>query len=277
MPNIVTPYGINIDQHKKLIDQYSCDKCGGNKLRPISFVQGANTSAFCYECMECHKNDFFVYTKKPLSTPDVIINITNSVGELDKQIQDEPSGATCSKCGNGKLHSIDTSKCHRMALDIVECDSCQFLVPIISIVRDTLIAYSYNLQLAKKVEKNFPEIALVFCVSAIETYFRQLFKYRGDLHEYLIKKRKINFQNLQETKEIISKEFNINIVKLIEKDWQFLSESSIKRHFIIHHASYNDSGEKIEISNDDITKLISIVDKLVFEMELELFNRGVVI
>lgn len=83
--------------------------------------------------------------------------------------------------------------------------------------------------------------------------------------------------DLEKAEEYIKKEFNINIVKLIEKDWQFLIESSKKRNFIIHHASYNDSGKKIEISNDDITKLISIVDKLVFEMELELFNRGVII
>lgn len=112
------------------MDQYSCDKCDGTKLRPIAFVQGTSKSAFCYECMECHKNVFFVYTKKPLSTPDIIINIVNSVGDLDKQIQKEPSGGNCSKCGNGELHSIDTSKCHRMAIDIVECDSCIFSVPI---------------------------------------------------------------------------------------------------------------------------------------------------
>ncbi len=147
LPNFVAPNGIHIGLHRELFITIYCGKCGGNKMRPIAFVQGANTSAFCYECMECHKNEFFVYTKKALSTPDCIINITDSVIDLNKQIQSEPSGGTCSKCGDGEYRSIDTSKCHRMALDIIECDSCKFSMPVISIVRDTLIAYSYNLQL----------------------------------------------------------------------------------------------------------------------------------
>jgi predicted RNA-binding Zn-ribbon protein involved in translation (DUF1610 family) len=277
--NIIAPDGISMDQHKEIIKAHRCKnkKCGSRNLRPISFVRGENSSAFCYECIECHENDFFVYTKKPTTSPDQIINIVNTVGDLNKQIQEEPSQGICPKCKKGKLRSIDKSRCHRMVLDIVECNNCGFSIPVISIVRDTLIAYSYNIQLAKKVAKDFPEVALVFCISALETYFRQLFQYRSELNEFLVKKRKVNFQNLDESKDILKMEFNIDIVRLIEKDWTFLRESSKSRNNIIHHASYDVNGKKIELSEEEIYKLISIVNKLVIEIEMWLFDNEEVI
>jgi len=275
--NIVAPMGIPAGFDKTILQKYKCANCGSIKLRPIAFVRGGNNSAFLFECIDCYEHAPLVFTKRQLSTPDTIINIVENVGDLNKQIQKEPSHGTCPKCKNGKYQSIDLVKCNRMALDIVECDNCHFSAPVISIVRSTLSAYSHDIQLAKKVAEDYPDIALVFCVAALETYFRQLFQYHSELNTYLVERRRVNFQSLDETKTIIKKEFGIDIVKLIEKDWSFLRENFKKRHCIIHNASYDLAGKEIKVSTQAINKLFSVVDDLVYKTEMELFNNNVTI
>ena len=164
-----------------------------------------------------------------------------------------------------------------MALDITKCDYCNFAVPVVSIISDTINAYQHDIQLGKKVAKESPEIALVFCVSALETYFRQIFQYHSELNAFLVKERRVSFQRLDEAKIIFKMEFGIDIVKLIEEDWTFLHEKIKMRHRIIHHASYSENGKKIELSDKEIHKLFSIVDDLVLKIEMELFDKEIVI
>ena len=238
-------------------------------------MRGKDHSAFLFECVDCGKHTPFVFSQKKLTTPDVVINVVEKVGDLNEQIKREPSHGKCPKCGLGKYGSIDTVKSNRMALDLVECSHCHFTLPIISVVRSTLSAYSHDIQLAKKVSKEYPEISLVFCISALETYFRQLFQHHSEVNAYLVEKRRINFQSLDETKTIIKKEFGVDIVKLIEKDWAYLRESFDKRHCIIHNASYNRVGKRIQVSEQQINRLISVVDELVYKTEITLFNNNV--
>ena len=275
--NMVTHTGMAVDVEKVIVQGYRCNKFASMKLRPLVLFRGENNSAFLLECIECYELTPFVFTKSQLSTPDVVINIVENVGDLNEQIQKESSRGACSKCKTGSYQSIDASMCNRMVLDIVECHNCHFQIPIISVVRSTLFAYSHDIQLAKKVAKDFPEIALVFCVAALETYFRQLFQYHSDLNTYLVQRRRVNFQSVDETKTILKKEFGIDIVKLIEKDWSFLRENFRKRHAIIHNASYDVAGKKIELSEQEIDKLCSIADDLVYKIEMVLFYNDVVI
>jgi hypothetical protein len=272
--NIAVPHGINVKDLKGFLKLYKCG-CGSTKPRPLAFVIGATNAAFLYECIGCYKHTGFVFTKMPMSTNDLIINMVNDIDDLNKQLEREK--ARCSKCTSGVVRSIDVTKCNRMALDIVECNNCHFIAPIVSVVRNTIVAYSHDIQLGKKVAEDYPEIALVFCVSAIETYFRQLFQYHSELNMYLVDKRKVNFQALSETKDIIKKEFGINIPELISKDWQFLCEKFQWRHLIIHNASHDRKGNIIEVSQPEINRLFSVADDLVYKVEMELFNRNIVI
>ncbi len=120
MVNIVTPAGMVVDIEKVIVQGYRCNKCASMKLRPLAFVRGENNSAFLVECIECYDLTPFVFTKKQLSTPDVIINIVENVGDLNKQIREEPSHGTCSKCEVGSYQSIDKSICNRMAQEMQE-------------------------------------------------------------------------------------------------------------------------------------------------------------
>lgn len=275
MVTLWTPWGQTHRFEQTILQAYRCVKCASKKLRPIAFVRGEEHSAFLFECIDCYEHTVFVFAKKQLSTQDKLINIVESVGDLNKQIQEEPSHGTCPKCGLGKYQSVDVVKSNRMALDLVECSNCHYSLPIISVVRNTLFAYSHDIQLAKKVAKDHPEISLVFCVSALETYFRQLFQHHSEVNAYLVERRRVNFQSLDETKAIIKKEFGIDIVKLVEKNWNYLRESFRKRHCIIHNASYDLKGRKIRVSEQDINKLLSIVDDLVYKTEMFLFNNDV--
>ena len=277
MVTLWTPWGQVSRFEQTILQVYRCEKCASKRLRPIAFVRGEEHSAFLFECIDCYEPAVFVFAKKQLSTQDTVINIVENLGDLNKQIQEEPSHGTCPKCGLGKYQSVDVVKSNRMALDIVECNNCHFSLPVISIVRRTLSAYSYDIRLAKKVAKEYPEIALVFCVSALETYFRQLFQHHSEINAYLVEKRRVNFQSLDETKTIIKKEFGIDIVKLIEKDWSYLCESFRKRHCIIHNASYDLAGKKIEVSEQQINKLFLVVDDLVYKTEMTLFKNNVTI
>jgi hypothetical protein len=207
----------------------------------------------------------------------VIVNIVENVGELNKQIEKEPSHGQCPKCYLGKYCSIDTVKSNRMALDIIECGKCQFSAPIISIVRSTLFAYSHDIQLAKKVTKDYPEIALVFCVSALETYFRQLFQHHSEANASLVKRRLVNFQNLRDARIVLKKEFGLDIRELIKSKWDFLHQSFRKRHYIIHNASFDLFGRRIQVSEEEIGRLLSVVDDLVYKTEMTFFNNDLVI
>lgn len=270
-----TPQGQIARFDKMILQTYKCIQCASQKMRPIAFVRGKGHSAFLFECIDCGKHIPFVFSQKKLTTPDVVINIVEKVGDLNEQIKRESSHGECSKCKHGKYGSIDTVKSNRMSLDLVECSFCHFTIPIISVVRSTLSAYSHDIQLAKKVSKEYPEISLVFCISALETYFRQLFQHHSEVNAYLVEKRRINFQSLDETKTIIKKEFGVDIVKLIEKDWAYLRESFNKRHCIIHNASYDGVGKRIQVSEQQIKRLISLVDELVYKTEMTLFNNDV--
>lgn len=269
--------GITPEFERNILEKYKCDKCSSMKLRPVAFVRGGSNSVFLFQCIDCYEYVPLIFTKNPISTPDAIINIVNKVGDLNKQIQEEASHGTCSKCQLGKYKSIDFVKCNRMTLDIVECNNCHFSFPVISVVRSTLFAYSYDIQLAKRVATDYPEIALVFCVAALETYFRQLFQYHSELNAYLVERRRVNFQSLDETKTIVKKEFGIDIVKLIEKDWSFLGQNFKKRHCVIHNASYDITGKKIKLSEQEINRLFAIVDDLVYKTEMSLFNNNVIL
>lgn len=250
-----------------------CNNCGStSSFRPVAGVGGEHSSAFCYQCMVCCHHATFVHSDRQLSTRDVIINIVEAVRDLNEQIRKEPSGGICPKCGQGNYRSVDVSESNRMRLDIVECTNCHFSAPIISIPRDILYAYGHDMQLAKEVAGNFPEIALVFCVAALETYFRQLFMYESELHRYLVEERRINFQNLRDTRMVLKKQFGFDIMKLIEKDWDFLLNSFELRHRVIHCASFDKKGRKIRLPEKDIDRLFSVVDRLVVSIEMKLLS-----
>jgi hypothetical protein len=246
------------------------------KAKANSVCYGGKNGALFYQCIDCHEDVPFVYTEKKLSTQDVVINIVNNLADLNKQLEAE-AGKVCSKCKSGTVRPVDVIKCRRMALNIVECNGCHFSVPVISLVGNTLFAYSHDIQLAKKAAKEFPEIALVFCVSALETYFRQLFQYHSELNEYLIDKRRVNFQALDETRKILKKEFGFDIQSLIKVDWQFLCDKFRLRHRIIHCASFEKNGTKIKPTEAEIEKLFSVIENLVYNTEMELFKNNIVI
>lgn len=252
-----------------------CKHCQSTKFRPIAGVAGENSNAFCYRCMVCHEFAAFISSNKKLSTPDVIINIVDTIHDLNSQLQAQPMGDICPKCKTGKYKSVDVSESKRLRLDIIECGNCHFVAPVISIPREIVFAYSYDMELAEKVVKDFPEIALVFCISALETYFKQLFQYRSELNEYLIRSRRINFQNLSETKVILRKEIGIDIATLINKDWDFLCKKFQQRHGIIHSASYDKNGKKIVLSQKDIKRLFLIADDLVLKIEMAILNPNI--
>jgi Zn finger protein HypA/HybF involved in hydrogenase expression len=277
MPTFWTPQGQIARFEQATLLVYRCDKCASRKLRPIAFVRGKDHSAFLFECVDCYEHVTFIFAKRQLTSPDIIVNIVENVGELNKQIEQEPSHGQCPKCFFGKYHSIDIVKSNRMALDIVECGNCRFSVPIISIVRSTLFAYSHDIQLAKRVVKDYPEIALVFCISALETYFRQLFQYHSEANASLVKRRLVNFQNLRDSRMLLKKEFGIDIRELIKSNWDFLHKSFRKRHFIIHNASFDLAGKRIQVSEEEISRLMSVVDDLVYKMEMALFNKNLAI
>lgn len=277
MVTLWTPWGQTHRFEQTILPVYRCASCASKKLRPIAFVRGEDHSAFLFECIDCYKHATFVFAKKQLSTADTVINIVENVGDLNKQIEGEPTHGTCPKCQQGKYQSIDLVKCNRMALDIVECNNCHFSAPVISIVRSTLSAYSHDIQLAKEVAKDYPEIALVFCVSALETYFRQLFQHRSEANADLVKRRRVNFQRLREARILLKREFGVDIRELIKNSWSFLHENFRKRHYIIHNASYDLTGRRIQVSTQEINKLFLVVDDLVYKTEMSLFNNNVTI
>jgi len=277
MPTFWTPQGQIARFEQATLPVYRCDKCASTKLRPIAFVRGKDHSAFLSECVDCYEHVTFIFARRQLTSPDVIVNIVENVGELNKQIEQEPAHGQCPKCSFGEYRSVDTVKSNRMALDIVECRNCRFSVPIISIVRSTLFAYSHDIQLAKKVAKDYPEISLVFCISALETYFRQLFQHHSEANAIRVKRRLVNFQNLREARILLRKEFGTDIMELIKDRWNFLHKSFRERHFIIHNASFDLAGKRIQVSEEEISRLLSVVDDLVYKMEMTFFNKNLVI
>jgi len=276
MPKFFTPQGQVARYEQMLLPYFKCTKCA-SQLRPIAFVRDQDNSAFLFDCVGCHEPTPRVFAKKELSPSDVIINMVRNVEDLNRQIQQEASQGTCLKCGLDKYKSIDAVKSNRMALDIVQCGNCKFSIPIISIVNRTLFAYSYDIQLAKKVSKTYPEISFVFCVSALETYFRQLFEYHSEANAALVKRRRVNFQNLTEARTLLKREFSIDIMELIKDKWQFLHKSFKWRHGIIHNASFDIKGNRIQVSEVNASKLLSLVDDLVYKTEMYLFNNNVII
>jgi len=277
MPTFWTPQGQIARFEQTILPVYRCDKCNSRKLRPIAFVRGEDHSAFLFECVDCYECVTFIFARREFTTPDVIVNIVENVGELNKQIEQEPSHGQCPKCCFGKYHSVDTVRSNRMALDMVECSNCRFSVPIISIIRSTLFAYSHDIQLAKKVSNDYPEIALVFCVSALETYFRQLFQCHSEANASLVKRKRVNFQDLGDARKLLMKEFGVDIMELIKSKWNFLHESFQKRHCIIHNASFDLAGKRIQVSEEEISILLSVVDEVVYKTEIAFFNNNLVI
>ena len=161
----------SIEVEKQIAQTYQCLKCRSNKLRPIAFVRGVDCSVFYFQCISCYEDAIFVFTNRTVTNNNVIINIVNSLSNINEQIKSERMGGQCPLCKKGVNQATTVAKCNRMTLDILECNSCHSSIAVVSIVRNTLLAYSYNIQLGRKVANDFPEIAMVFCVSALETYF----------------------------------------------------------------------------------------------------------
>jgi len=100
-----------------------------------------------------------------------------------------------------------------------------------------------------RVNQVSPQAAVVFYVSALENYLQKAFLSTSSFNKYLVRKRRVNFQNLEEAKEVFQEFFSLNLAQLAGSDWQTMVDAVKKRNMILHNAGHDKNFNPVNVDD----------------------------
>lgn len=148
--------------------------------------------------------------------------------------------------------------------------------------------FTYNINEAIKLHKNFPNQAIVMAISAMESYFKCRFDsiIKSD-SKYANPSKNYNFQNIKYIQEAYKETFDFDVGIILQKIdldiYKQISIISAVRHLMIHCAGRIDKkslstlklsedhiGELVEVKPEDAMKSIKLIKNVIRAVEAEI-------
>lgn len=268
----------NIRDIQVLISKCKCDKCGEKTIRLISYEASDAVGGIMGRCSNCRSLFWIFLSKERLWSGDLGIALGSFKNNTyRKQLRD----SKCPKCKSNikvQFKRPDNEYDFLIVLPVlIVCTNklCDWRVSII--FWDSPKSYfQLAMKLAEEVIPCSPRAALVFIVSALETYLQKAFMFQSPNNKYLIQKRKVNFQSLQESNDIYKQYMGTDLTQYMnKKEWEILSNSIKRRHGLIHNAGLDKHFEEICVETGEIEPLKKLVVKIVNSINAKLENDGV--
>ena len=184
-----------------------------------------------------------------------------------KTREQEILATNCRFC-NGKYRTIYSIENEFIASHVIMCEKCRRKM-VIQYEKLYYVPYAHLLKMADGIINNVPELVYVLCASAFEIYCKYAFEYHSMLTKSLIESRKLSFQDLNFTKKAFKHGFNIDIVKLDEKNWDDIPTIFKYRHDIIHNGGFDKNGHQIKCTKEEAQKAIDRINQFVELIERE--------
>jgi hypothetical protein len=241
---------LTLPSEKDLIDLHvycQCHECR-SAVRLVAFDLNDNCAALMLRCISCYEDQFFFITKERTTSSDVCIF---RMSPKLKSTQSLFAGFKCLSC----KQPVQGININTTAYDIktiiathLRCSKCRECMNII-FWDPPRNYYQYSLNMGDSVKHISPQVALVFYVSALENYLQKAFLSASSFNKYLVLKRCVSFQNLEEAKDIFKEYFNLDIAKLAANDWQKMIDAVKKRNMIIHNAGHDKNFNLIDVDD----------------------------
>lgn len=267
-----------ISDIEALIRGCECRECRKKSIRLIAYETSERVGGVMGRCTNCRAFFWVFLSEERLWSADLIICIGSSKrGAYREQLKD----LKCVKCSSKmevQFKRLDSEYDFLMVLPmLVVCTNkvCNFRLNVI--FWDTPKSYfQLALKLAEEVIPHSPRAALVFIVSALETYLQKAFIFQSPANKFLVQKRKVNFQSLSESNEIYKQFMGMDLKPIINNhEWEIIANSITRRHGLIHNSGLDKHFEEIHVETDEIEPLKELVVKFVNGINAKLEDAGV--
>lgn len=267
-----------ISDIKALVGQSGCRECGKKTIRLIAYETSERVGGVKGRCANCQANFWIFLSEEHLWSADLLIVVGSS---KDHEYREQLKGLKCKKCQSRmeiQFKRPDNEYDFLMILPmLMVCTNKVCDCRINTIFWDTPKCYfKLALKLAEEVIPHSPKAALVFIVSALETYLQKAFMFQSLDNKFLVQKRKVNFQSLSDASEVYKQFLDLDLKQILDnKEWEIISNSITRRHGLIHNSGLDRHFEEICVEGSEIEPLKELVVKFVNIINEKLEDAGI--
>lgn len=266
-----------IQDVEALISGCECRECGMKSIRLIAYEISGSVGAVLGRCNSCRTLLWVFFSQDGAWSADLIIAIGSSKsGAYREQLK----SLECKMCGSKmevQFKKPDNEYDFLLVLPMmVACTNKKCDCRLNVIFWDTPKSYfQLALKFAEEVIPYSPRAALVFIVSALETYLQKAFMFKSPSNKFLVQKRKVNFQHLEEANDIYKQFMGIDLkLNISNQEWELLANSITRRHGLIHNSGLDRNFEEILVDANEIEPLKKLVVKFVDCINARLEDAG---
>lgn len=249
-------------QHiQALVEASACPKCNGMSLVLLGYEISDKVAALFGRCRQCRESVFAFFSEEPPESPDIIVVMCSAKDEgIRKQLRE----LSCPVCNSTLeiLYERDSKDydIQRLLPVQAKCPNCAGSLRNIIFWDRPEYYFRQALALADEVIPCSPRAGLVFLVSALETFLQKAFLFQSTSNKFLIERRRVNFQSLQEARDFYAEFMDIDLRALTtDSQWNVLANAIRDRHGLIHNAGFDKRFEPIAVSPSDLPPLRAAV------------------
>lgn len=260
-----------------LVGASPCPKCNEFGLRLLGYEVSGKVAALFGRCRQCREPVFAFFAEETPQSPDIIVVMCSA---KDEAICMQLRELTCPECNSplSVLYKRDSEDydIQRLLPAQAKCPSCPGSLRNIIFWDRPEYYFRQALALADEVILCSPRGGLVFLVSALETFLQKAFLFQSTCNKFLIERRKVNFQSLQDARDVYKVYMAVDLKDLAtDSQWDTLETAIRDRHGLIHNAGFDRQFELIKVRSSDLTPLraaiVSFVSALAEALESKAF------
>jgi len=258
-----------------LVGASACTKCSEMSLRLLGYEVSDKVAALFGRCKQCREPVFTFFSEEPPESPDIIVVMCSAKNEaICKELRE----LSCPVCNSTLeiLYKRDSKDydIQRLLPVQAKCPNCSGSLYNIIFWDRPEYYFRQALALADEVIPCSPCGGLVFLVSALETFLQKAFLFQSTSNKFLVERRRVNFQSLQEARDFYDRFMRVDLKALAtDSQWNMLANAIRDRHGLIHNAGFNKRFELVKVSPSDLPPLraaiVDFVSALTESLELE--------
>jgi hypothetical protein len=252
-----------LEHIKAFVTASTCSKCNRASLVLLGYEISDRVAALFARCKQCREPVFAFLSEGPPESPDIMIVMCSA---KDQAICKELRELLCPMCNSPLeiLYKRDSKDydIQRLLPAQARCPKCAGSSYNIIFWDRPEYYFQQALALADEVSPCSARAGLVFLVSALETFLQKAFLFQSTSNKFLVERRKVNFQSLEEARDFYAQYSDVELKACAEdSQWNILADAIRDRHGLIHNAGFDRRFEPITVDSNDLPPLrTAIVD-----------------
>jgi len=255
---------LTLPSEKEFVDLHKhcqCRKCR-NGVSLVAFDLNDSCGALMVRCRSCYEDQFFFITKEQTTSPDICIFIMSPKLESTQSLFAGFKCPSCKQLFQGITVDTTAYDIKTIVATHLQCSNCRQCMNIV-FWDPPRNYYQHSLKIGDRVRQVSPQAAVVFYVSALENYLQKAFLSASSFNKYLVRKRCVNFQNLEEAKEVFQEFFSLNLAQLAGSNWEIMVDAVKKRNMIVHNAGHDKNFNLVNVDDADASTVRETISAFV--------------